>query len=81
MQFQADLLKCKVIRPEITETTALGAAYLAGLATGFWDSVESIQRLWKSEREFVPSTESGDMKLKVAGWEKAIYATRAWSKK
>jgi glycerol kinase len=43
--------------------------------------VESIQRLWKSEREFVPSTESGDMKLKVAGWEKAIYATRAWSKK
>jgi glycerol kinase len=81
MQFQADLLKCKVIRPEITETTALGAAYLAGLATGFWDSVESIQRLWKSEREFVPSIESGDMKLKVAGWEKAIYATRAWSKK
>jgi glycerol kinase len=81
MQFQADLLKCKVIRPEITETTALGAAYLAGLATGFWDSVESIQRLWKSEREFVPSAESGDMKLKIAGWEKAVYAARAWSKK
>jgi glycerol kinase len=80
MQFQADLLNCKVIRPEITETTALGAAYLAGLATGFWESVESIQQLWKSEREFVPATDS-DVQKKIAGWEKAIHATRVWSEK
>jgi len=81
MQFQADLLNCKVIRPEITETTALGAAYLAGLATGFWENVESIQQLWKSEREFVPATERNDMKEKIAGWEKAIHAARVWSEK
>jgi glycerol kinase len=80
MQFQADLLNCKVIRPEITETTALGAAYLAGLATGFWESVESIQQLWKSEREFVPAAERS-LQEKIAGWEKAIHATRVWSEK
>ncbi len=81
MQFQADLLNCKVIRPEITETTALGAAYLAGLATGFWDSVDSIRQLWKSEREFVPAAENIGMKEKIAGWEKAIHTARVWSEK
>jgi glycerol kinase len=54
MQFQADVLNCKVIRPEIVETTALGAAYLAGLAVGFWKDVAEIQRLWIIDREFVP---------------------------
>ncbi|HZK63338.1 MAG TPA: glycerol kinase GlpK [Puia sp.] len=80
MQFQADLLNCKVIRPEITETTALGAAYLAGLATGFWENVESIQQLWKSEREFVPD-EGLDMKNKITGWERAVHAAQVWSGK
>jgi glycerol kinase len=81
MQFQADLLNCKVIRPEITETTALGAAYLAGLATGFWESVESIQQLWKSEREFIPAAEEIYMKAKIAGWKKAVHAAQVWSEK
>ncbi|MDP4250780.1 MAG: glycerol kinase GlpK [Bacteroidota bacterium] len=81
MQFQADLLNCKVIRPEITETTALGAAYLAGLATGFWESVESIQQLWKSEREFVPGVGEPAMKEKIAGWERAVHAAQVWSRK
>lgn len=81
MQFQADLLNCRVIRPEITETTALGAAYLAGLAIGFWESVESIQQLWKSEREFIPATEEIDMKAKIAGWKKAVHAAQVWSEK
>ena len=81
MQFQADLLNCKVIRPEITETTALGAAYLAGLATGFWESVDSIQKLWKSEREFIPAVDGFDVKEKIAGWERAIHAAQVWSEK
>ncbi len=81
MQFQADLLNCKVIRPEITETTALGAAYLAGLAVGFWESVASIQRLWKSEREFIPEVNKDDMKAKIKEWERAIHAAQVWSEK
>ena len=81
MQFQADLLNCRVIRPEITETTALGAAYLAGLAIGFWESVESIQQLWKSEREFIPTSEEIGMKAKIAGWKKAVHAAQVWSEK
>lgn len=81
MQFQADLLNCRVIRPEITETTALGAAYLAGLAIGFWESVESIQQLWKSEREFIPAAEEIYMKAKIAGWKKAVHAAQVWSEK
>jgi glycerol kinase len=81
MQFQADLLNCKVIRPEITETTALGAAYLAGLAVGFWESVDSIQRLWKSEREFIPAMNKDQMNEKIKEWERAIHAARVWSGK
>jgi glycerol kinase len=80
MQFQADLLHCKVIRPEITETTALGAAYLAGLTTGFWDSVAGIQQWWKAEREFLPSGDAA-VETGVAGWQNAVRAVQAWSGK
>jgi glycerol kinase len=80
MQFQADLLHCKVIRPEITETTALGAAYLAGLTTGFWDSVAGIQQWWKAEREFLPSGDA-TVETGVAGWQNAVRAVQAWSGK
>ena len=55
MQFQADLLGVPVVRPAVTETTALGAAYLAGLAVGFWGSEEEIARQWQAERRFEPS--------------------------
>ncbi len=78
MQFQCDLLQCEVVRPTVVETTALGAAYLAGLATGYWKNIEEIQQLWQAEKSFEPDTDK-DMKEGVAGWKRAIRATRSWS--
>ena len=76
MQFQADLLNSKVIRPEITEVTALGAAYLAGLATGFWDSVDQIRSQWKVDKTF--EAEKGiDNTSRIKGWNRAIKAAKA----
>jgi glycerol kinase len=75
MQFQADLLNCKVIRPEVTEVTAIGAAYLAGLATGFWDSVEQIRSQWKINRTFVASTRINNNE-RIKGWNRAVKAAR-----
>ncbi|PWS29098.1 glycerol kinase [Pedobacter yonginense] len=75
MQFQADLLNSKVIRPEVTEVTAIGAAYLAGLATGFWDSIDQIRSQWKINRTFV--AEAGiDNTERIKGWNRAIKAAR-----
>ncbi|MBC6109352.1 glycerol kinase GlpK [Pedobacter fastidiosus] len=75
MQFQADLLNCKVIRPEVTEVTAIGAAYLAGLATGFWESVDQIRSQWKINKTFV--AEAGiDNTERIKGWNRAIKAAR-----
>ena len=73
MQFQADILGTSVIRPEVTETTALGACYLAGLAVGFWGSLDAIRSQWKAERTFTPSGE--DMSGVKAGWADAISRT------
>ena len=81
MQFQANLLNCKVIRPEITETTALGAAYLAGLAIGFWKDTTEIAKWWKSEKEFIPDTPADKMRPGIESWKQAIHAAEAWSKK
>jgi len=78
MQFQSDLLQCEVIRPNIVETTALGAAYLAGLATGYWKDIDEIQQLWQVEKRFTPDKDK-DMGEGIAGWKKAIRATRSWS--
>lgn len=75
MQFQADLLNCKVIRPEVTEVTAIGAAYLAGLATGFWDSVDQIRSQWKINRTFV-AADGIDNKDRIKGWNRAVKAAR-----
>jgi len=79
MQFQADVLNCKVIRPSIVETTALGAAYLAGLAVGFWKDIAEIQQLWQSEKEFVPGDNLQDIKTDIEGWKRAIHTARCWS--
>jgi glycerol kinase len=79
MQFQSNLLNCKVIRPNVVETTALGAAYLAGLAVGYWESVEEIQQLWKSEKEFTPEADLSEIKKGVKGWKKAIHAAQSWT--
>ncbi|OKS86162.1 glycerol kinase GlpK [Mucilaginibacter polytrichastri] len=77
MQFQSDLLNCKVIRPEVVETTALGAAYLAGLAVGFWKDIAEIQQLWKVEKEFVPDADEPKVQEGIKGWKKAIHAAQA----
>ena len=73
MQFQADVLGASVIRPKVTETTAMGAAYLAGLAVGFWSSVEEIKRQWQVDAAFKPSAE--DVSALKAGWADAIKRT------
>jgi len=79
MQFQADLLSCKVIRPTIVETTALGAAYLAGLAVGYWKNVEEIQQQWQAERQFNPSADPSAIETAMSGWKKAVRATQSWA--
>lgn len=76
MQFQADLLNCKVIRPQVTEVTALGAAYLAGLAIGFWDSVDQIRSQWKVDKTFV-AEDGVDNAARIKGWNRAIKAAKA----
>jgi len=75
MQFQADILDTRVIRPEITETTALGACYLAGLAVGFWESVEEVKRLWKAERTFRPQASAEEVLRLREGWADAVRRT------
>ena len=72
MQFQADLLATKVIRPRVTETTALGAAYLAGLAVGYWESVGEIRKQWQAEHFFEPAADRTQIAKAVAGWEDAV---------
>lgn len=78
MQFQADIIGRKVVRPVVTETTALGAAYLAGLAVGFWSSREEIHRLWTANAEFVPSMDSCMREKYYSGWKKAVSRVMAW---
>ncbi len=75
MQFQADVLDTTVIRPEITETTALGAAYLAGIAVGFWSGVEEVKRQWKAERTFRPEMPAEKADALKSGWAEAVNRT------
>jgi glycerol kinase len=79
MQFQADILNTKVIRPQITETTALGAAYLSGLAIGFWNDIKEIETYWQKERIFEPRMNSDVRNLYHKNWKKAIRAAQAWT--
>ncbi|MBL7565364.1 glycerol kinase GlpK [Staphylococcus saccharolyticus] len=78
MQFQADIVDTAVERPEIQETTALGAAYLAGLAVGFWDDKEDIRDRWKLETEFEPEMDEDKRKKLYKGWKKAVEATQVF---
>jgi glycerol kinase len=75
MQFQSDILNTKVTRPLVTETTAMGAAYLAGLATGFWENTEAIRYQWKTDRIFTPQMNETKRIQLLDGWKKAITAT------
>ncbi len=78
MQFQADLMGVKVIRPKITETTALGAAYLAGLAVDFWESCAEIASLWAQDRVFVPSATRESAEAKMHSWKRAVERAKNW---
>ena len=75
MQFQADILGTKVIRPRIVETTAMGAAYLAGLAVGYWSSIDEIRKQWQIDRVFEPAMEEEKVTAAKAGWEDAVKRT------
>ncbi len=78
MQFQADILGVPVERPEITETTALGAAYLAGLGTNFWHSQQEIAQQWRVERAFEPGMSRDQRESLYAGWQKAVERAKGW---
>jgi len=79
MQTQSDLLNISVVRPEITETTALGAAYLAGLGVGFWSNTADIQSQWAAERTFSPQLDDAERKTADHRWQRAIRATLNWA--
>jgi len=79
MQFQSDLLEVPVVRPKITETTALGAAYLAGLAVGYWDDIEEIRDQWMVDEEFKPEMGKAKVKELTNGWQRAVRAAIAWA--
>ena len=78
MQFQADILQVPVVRPRTLETTALGAAYLAGLAVGYWNGIEDIRSQWQTDRRFEPAMEAGRVEALRAGWQRALERTRGW---
>ena len=79
MQFQSDILDVPVQRPVIIETTALGAAYMAGLATGYWKSREEIASNWAVSRTFIPAMEPDERKRLTKGWEEAVKRSRGWA--
>jgi glycerol kinase len=79
MQFQADVLGVPVVRPQVTETTALGAAYLAGLATGFWPSPETLRAKRHGDECFAPRMKAHERKERRALWKKAVERANSWS--
>ncbi len=79
MQFQSDILDKQLMRPVVRETTALGAAYLAGLATGFWSDTDELSKLWKCDTVFTPTMESSKREKLVRGWRRAVERSKGWS--
>ena len=80
MQFQADILGIPVVRPRYAETTALGAAYLAGLGVNFWSSQDEIAANWQSERRFLPQLDTAAAQARLVDWARAVERTRGWSR-
>ena len=78
MQMQADLIGVPVVRPKVTETTALGAAYLAGLATGFWKSIHELKNKWLEDKTFIPGGDPDDIRARWKMWNKALERTKNW---
>ncbi len=79
MQFQADITGVPVVRPEVTETTALGAAYLSGLAAGFWSGLEEISELWRAQRRFEPAMQVSERDHLIGRWHQAVERSRHWA--
>jgi glycerol kinase len=79
MQFQADMLGVDVVRPSISETTALGAAYLAGLAVGYWKDIAEIQHQWQQDRRFVPDMAPPRVAEHAKGWQRAVRSAKVWA--
>jgi glycerol kinase len=79
MQFQSDLLRAKVIRPKITETTALGAAYLAGIAVKFWTGIDEIKKQWQLDKTFSPVMPAEEAEVYIKGWHRAVKAAEVWA--
>ncbi len=80
MQFQADVLNTVAVRPKIVETTVMGAAFLAGLAVGYWSDLDDIEKIWEAETSFTPTSERVSVEKGIAGWYRAIEALEIWSK-
>jgi glycerol kinase len=80
MQMQADFLGVPVVRPQVTETTALGAAYLAGLAAGFWSGADEIAAQWQADRRFEPRLSEGERVAKLARWREAVERAKGWAR-
>jgi glycerol kinase len=78
MQFQSDILDCKITRPKIIETTAIGAAFLAGLAVGFWKDEEELKSLWEAEKSFKPKMDKDKIKKYLHFWHKAVERSKNW---
>ncbi|MFN8256079.1 MAG: glycerol kinase GlpK [Bacteroidales bacterium] len=78
MQFQANVCQCRVVRPKIMETTALGAAYLAGLATGYWENIESIRSQWAVDRSFAPNVQTAEIERNIKDWHRAVERSKNW---
>lgn len=79
MQFQADILQVDVLRPDCVETTALGAAYLAGMAVGYWDDIDDVRDNWALARTFSPGMEEEKRQRLLKGWQKAVKCSFAWA--
>lgn len=79
MQFQSDILNCDVVRPTVTETTALGAAYLAGLAVSYWKNIDEIQQQWQIDKKFKPGMNEENRNSLIKGWQRAVKASIAWA--
>ena len=80
MQFQADVLNTVTVRPKVVETTVMGAAFLAGLAVGYWSDLDDIEKIWEAETSFTPTSERKNVEAGIAGWYRAIEALEFWSK-
>ncbi len=78
MQFQADILGVSVVRPQVAETTALGAAYAAGLAVGFWESLDELSENWAVHSTWEPAMDSAEREKLFGRWEQAVERTLGW---